>query len=667
MSQYSNNQFPRRTDESGFLAKLKVGRKLNLLSLVMAVGITAVFITAAAGMRNMRFHLSNMYDYMLIPVAGINRANIALADIETQFETLRTQDLTDAEKQDLLRTIKTFEASFSFSIDQYETEWATTLRPEFTEYLEERGLLDLQKSETEALNELHRTFNIYLDARNEFEKMILSGAYDEELAKTSLNALGETRLQLRHLIDINDKFGEFSNDSAQTAYRRALNTMIAALAIVGMLGITLAVSISRSIVARLGIVIQAARDLHEGYMDRRMTITVGGQDEITSLADTFNAMASQIRDLIRDLETRVQERTAQLDALSKQSRKRAGQFEGVTQVSRAIGSTKNLQELLPQIARVISQQFGFYHVGIFLLDAANEYAVLRAANSKGGATLIENGHKLRVGQVGIVGVVAGSGNPRIALDTGEDAAFFDNPELPFTRSEMALPLFLSGRQVIGVLDVQSTEPGAFGQEDIEILSTLADQVSIAIANARLFEETQRALNEADLIYRHDLRAGWSRFARTQKVAGIRRSGSQASILKEALNLPGMDEVSQSGEIYTKADRKDGNVQMTLPVKLRGEVVGMLNIRTDAKREWGQDELDIVAAIVERAALSIENARLLSESQKLADKERAIGEIAAKVSSYTSRENILQAAVTEIGKMMPGAEVVIQFKPKDEPN
>ena len=122
--------------------------------------------------------------------------------------------------------------------------------------------------------------------------------------------------------------------------------------------------------------------------------------------------------------------------------------------------------------------------------------------------MLERSHKLRIGQTGIVGNVAKTGKVRIALDTGADAIYFNNPDLPDTRSEMALPLIQANGEIIGVLDIQSKTPNAFYQEDIEILTTLADQVSIAIANARLYEDTQKALIEADMVYRQDLKIGW---------------------------------------------------------------------------------------------------------------------------------------------------------------
>ncbi|MFT3894800.1 MAG: GAF domain-containing protein [Anaerolineales bacterium] len=200
----------------------------------------------------------------------------------------------------------------------------------------------------------------------------------------------------------------------------------------------------------------------------------------------------ELKALQESLETRVTDRTAELELANQRNEKRARQFEAIAQVARATTANENLDTLLPRLTVLISNQFGFYHTGIFLLDKERKYAVLRAANSTGGKRMLERTHKLLIGQSGIVGFVSATGNPRIALDVGTDAVFFNNPDLPDTRSELALPIRIV-QDIVGVLDVQSAEANAFQEEDIEVLSTLADQVAIAIQNARSFETMQELI------------------------------------------------------------------------------------------------------------------------------------------------------------------------------
>mgnify|MGYP000163472508 CR=1 FL=1 len=154
-------------------------------------------------------------------------------------------------------------------------------------------------------------------------------------------------------------------------------------------------------------------------------------DEIGALASTFNRMAAQLGRTLEGLEQRVASRTRDLQ-------RRSVQLEAAAQVAREAAAIRDVTQLLGRTVHLISERFGFYHAGIFLLDEVGEYAVLRAASSEGGQRMIARGHKLRVGEVGIVGYVAESGQPRIALDVGEDAVYFDNPDMPRTHSEICL-------------------------------------------------------------------------------------------------------------------------------------------------------------------------------------------------------------------------------------
>jgi signal transduction histidine kinase/DNA-binding response OmpR family regulator/HAMP domain-containing protein len=228
--------------------------------------------------------------------------------------------------------------------------------------------------------------------------------------------------------------------------------------------------------------------------DLTVQTEVRSTDEIGTLGTAFNSMTTQLRDLVETLETRVRERTQQLAVQNESLQLRSRQLQTVAEVARSIVSTREVDNLLNQVTRLVSDRFGFYHAGIFLLDEKNEYAVLRAANSEGGRRMLDRRHRLRVGQVGIVGYVTGSGEPRIATDVGEDAVFFNNPDLPETRSEMALPLKLGG-MIIGALDVQSKESNAFTEADVNLFTTLADQISVAIENANAYELSQQTVEE----------------------------------------------------------------------------------------------------------------------------------------------------------------------------
>ncbi len=338
------------------------------------------------------------------------------------------------------------------------------------------------------------------------------------------------------------------------------------------------------------------------------------------------------------------QKTAQKESriASEQNRRRAMQFQAIANVASATTTLQSQEETLVQVVQTISKQLGHYHVGIFLLDETKNYAFLKATNSEGGSRMLDRGHQLEVGARGIVGNVAARGKARIALDTGADAVFFDNPDLPDTKSEVALPL-LQGTEIIGVLDVQSTIQNAFSQEDIETLSILASQVSVTIQNTRLYEENITALENAEKAYRQLAGETWREVLKAQSLKGYIYDGVSSQRLTRTI----------SGH------------SVSVPVSVRGQNIGALKLEAlDIGREWTDDELAIINAAAERAALALENARLLTESQKRAAKERVIGEISAKISAQSEVDELLKIAALELNRNLPGTEIAIQIKKEE---
>ena len=353
---------------------------------------------------------------------------------------------------------------------------------------------------------------------------------------------------------------------------------------------------------------------------------------------------------VEERTTELTMRSAELEAANRQVRRKAAQLEALAQVAHAVASIRDLQKLLPEIATAISEKFGFYHVGVFLLDEVNEYAVLSATNSEGGKKMLARKHRLRVGQEGIVGNVTASGEPRIAMDVGRDAVFFDNPELPETHSEMALPLKTKTR-IMGALDVQSTERGAFTHEDIQMLSLLADQVSLAIENARLFDETRTALAEAEAISRQFTREAWGRVPVEHKLLGYRYSVAGATPLERPIEIP---EAAQEPNKSSQA----GSNQVVIPIELRGESIGNLIVQSPSSEPLNQDQIDLIKAVAERVALSSENARLFEETTRRAERERLVSEITGKIRSVNDPQIMIQTAMEELRRALGASRVEV---------
>jgi GAF domain-containing protein len=390
------------------------------------------------------------------------------------------------------------------------------------------------------------------------------------------------------------------------------------------------------------------------------------QDALIQLNATLTTRETEMKHAQESIEQRVNERTVELENANIQLSRRAAQLAAITELSESIAELHDLNEILPAAAQLISERFGFYHVGIFLIDRDREYAILQAANSAGGKRMLERSHRLKLG-TGVVGFCAQTGQPRIALDVGADSVFFNNPDLPETRSEVALPM-RSGGETIGVLDVQSTEAGAFSSDDLLVLTALANQVSIALENARLLTETRAALMQVQEVYNEFTRAAWNRTITQAEQRGFRFQSGRIEMLEHALQDPEVAYAIQNGEVMSNKTNgsKDRHAALAVPVKLRGEVIGVLHVESnDPLRHWQEDEITLVQAVAERAAFAMENARLFQDARRRAAKERLISEASARIGSALNVENILQATAEELERVLGGSEILIQFQSKEQ--
>jgi GAF domain-containing protein len=390
-----------------------------------------------------------------------------------------------------------------------------------------------------------------------------------------------------------------------------------------------------------------------GYRQDRMeeltAETANQLEEQTRLRDAFET-------LTLELEDRVEERTKVLEL-------RTQYLEAAADVGRAATSIYQLEELLPQVAEFISQRFGFYQVGIFLIDDSGEFAVMQAASSEGGRKMLARNHKLKVGQQGIVGYVSSTGQARIALDVGVEAIHFDNPELPDTRSEMALPLFYGGR-LIGALDVQSTEQNAFSEEDISALKVLADQVSMAINNATLFGELQASLEVERKLFGDISRDAWQDMIKRGANQGYRFSLDRQQVFPTEKAWPPemVDAMFKKQTVHTFSEEKP---IIAIPIKVSDEVIGVIRLGKDTgDMDWSADEIDFMETITDRLSQALESARLFHQTQKQAAQEQITSSISSQFRQSLDLDEVLKTAVKELGETFNANEVIIRMTTDD---
>ncbi len=319
--------------------------------------------------------------------------------------------------------------------------------------------------------------------------------------------------------------------------------------------------------------------------------------------------------------------------------RRTAQLQVGAEVAREAAAILDVQQLLDTVVRLISERFGFYHAGVFLIDDPGEYAVLRAASSEGGQRMLARSHKLRVGKVGIVGHVAKTGEPRIALDVGEDAVFFDNPDLPETRSEMGLPLNIRG-QIIGVLDVQDTREAAFTEDDVAVLQTLADQLAVALDNARLIERAEAQLRELSVLYGEYSAATWADLVSQKR--SLDYVYDRVDVREaEQLPVPAIDQALSRGEIISYNEPQASGKTLAAPLKLHDQIIGSIGIQeSNGGQSWSADEIALIEAVSEQVALALENARHFAETQKSAQQMRILNEMSQALTTRLDVDGVI---------------------------
>jgi GAF domain-containing protein len=391
-----------------------------------------------------------------------------------------------------------------------------------------------------------------------------------------------------------------------------------------------------------------------------MLITIAGIVNFVNVS-TLRSTVSELEETTLVLDQARNEMEEEVSARTQELRTRAEQFQAIAELSRIAVGIRDMETLLSTAVTLIAEQLDFYHVGLFLLDANDDWVTLQAASSEGGQQMLARSHRLRVGQEGIVGYVAETGLPRFAFDVGEDRTWFSTPELPETRSEMALPLISSGR-MIGVLDIQTREPAAFDEGDVARLRVLAGTVAVAIDNVELFEDMQETLARLERYQEQDAVRAWRQALSRRNMSldyayasGRVRAGGGPEIPGEAAREEGR---------VVQEETEDGRYRLVAPVYVSGQRLGSLTFERSGP--WSDDSLRLVESVVGQLDLALNNARLLEQTRLQANQEAARGEIVGRMRALTSTDAILRSAAEELGRALQVERSRIQLVTFAEP-
>jgi len=344
------------------------------------------------------------------------------------------------------------------------------------------------------------------------------------------------------------------------------------------------------------------------------------------------------------------------------ARRNAFLLQSTAEIGQIASTLLDLNQILNRSAELIRDRFAYYHVQIYLIDLDEEQAVLAAATADEGRQLIANRHKVAVGSATLIGRAIQSAQPVVVRD--KDLLFQRNPLLPLTHTEAALPIF-EGNQVIGILNAQSARYDVFQTEDIQALQTTTSLLATAIRNARLFEaqnknvqEKQRILFDAEANLREIQRlnqqltkSGWSEYleqpsATSGVTLGENRAASDAewtdTLIQASKNRrPVVEEINGRSAV------------VAVPVVLRGEVIGAIEVEPGEEVEAG-NTLEMMQAVAQRLAISLDNARLFEEAQAATAQELRINQIVTRYQSANSVDDLLRITLTELTQTL-GAE------------
>ncbi|MGB8645799.1 MAG: GAF domain-containing protein [Anaerolineae bacterium] len=417
--------------------------------------------------------------------------------------------------------------------------------------------------------------------------------------------------------------------------------------------------------------------------DLTLQASVSSEDEIGELATAFNRMTGQLRQTLGTLEQRVDARTAELARANDQLSTRANQLEASAEISRAVAATLQLDELLNTVPPLLAARFGFDRATIYLVDENSREAALHAASGRTASGSFLNqriskaGERVAVDESNFVGHVIAAGHLRVAECLADDP-LYKTPPLPGIQSRVTLPLIVAG-QTIGAVDLLSTQVRLFSQSDLTGLSGLADQIAVAIQNARSFERqvaltdenrrslerqtaladenrlllerTQKAVQELNALNQRLSHEGWTVYEQT--AGDLVGQAERSTLVNPVSEIPALDQAAAKGDLVTL--RADGGTVVAVPIIVRGQVIGSMAVQDcEAQNDWTADEIATLRDVSEHVALALDNARLFEQTQAALEAARQAAERDARLAAINDRlhagtdiEGILRTAVEEL--------------------
>ena len=365
--------------------------------------------------------------------------------------------------------------------------------------------------------------------------------------------------------------------------------------------------------------------------------------------------SDQLQVQSRELEELVSQRTRVLE-------RRALQLQTTADITKLTTELPEPQILMSQAVELIRSRFGFYHASIFIMDETGNWADLVASTGEAGHKMIARRHRLALGSASIIGWVTANRLPRVALDVEQDPFHFKNPLLPETQSELAVPL-LVGQRLLGALDVQSTEPHAFAEDDIRALGAIGGEVAVAIDSARIQREMQEQLDRIEHSDRKETQAAWGRIARSPSapIIHLSPSGEIGSPTDEV--FPVIEDAIIQDATVVSSDGRD----IAVLIQVRGETVATLAARRSKPSEpWNDEEIALMEAVASQSAQALEGARQRSDERRRITELEVINRISQAVSQMLPQDTLFRIVRRQLIQAIGDADLKIcLFDPQED--
>ena len=333
------------------------------------------------------------------------------------------------------------------------------------------------------------------------------------------------------------------------------------------------------------------------------------------------------------LERRVAERTRDLERKTKQSNL-------ASLIAQEIADLHDVPTLINKVVQLMAERGGYDHVGLYISDESQKLFYLQAASSQKGKELISQGYHSATDQSSVINEVLRQNRIFHTSEVSRSLEFRDM-NFPSIRSRAVFPMTLRG-MLLGVLDVQSNHSSFFNQDDLDNLASLLRLLAISIENIRLFNDTRSLVEQLSHSATVQTRDTWLRLTDKRTLAyqytpsGVRPFESNGS-------------------------KSQGESAMRVPIRLRGETIGMINLQRGANSpEWSERERGLVEKISTQTALALDNSRLIEDVQRNAQRDQILAAVSSRIRETLDLDVIMQKAVQEFVRSMNLKEAEIRL-------